>query len=550
MLKAIVDADHAIRSSLHLKSSMIEDEIGEGNELNINRYAELDTSSTSPKQNVTLYLLESLYMKDFRRYKGHCYSKVYTEEGHDTHCWESKMDIKKFIYDVCRKETSPQMWANFTSGNFEDWIINYLENHRGPEFEDIKKDRNVFSFRNGIYFTKNYSEERGWYSEFIPYESKKIGSSVVSSKFFNLNFDETLMPEFSSDSEFNDPFNIILKKCPHFHSIMTYQKWDTDVQQWLCICLGRLCFNLKELDGWQVLPYLLGQAGSGKSTLIDNFANILYEECDIGTLSNNMEEKFGLGALYDKFLLTGPEIRACFKMDQSEFQSMITGENIQIAIKHKDSINVKWRTPCFMAGNEIPNYTDNAGSISRRLLIFIFGRKVNAGASDTQLGNKIKKEFPNILQACVRMYLQAVNKYGTADVWNIVPKQLKDNRDDIAETTNALIHYIKSDKVRLGPDCYVKEADFVEAFNRHCQEMNMGKIKWSKQYAMGPFESFGIEIKKLRKRYPKDSNKSVSCNFMIGIELVYDLQEHTEENEDEEKTNLSEKKEKPKISLV
>jgi hypothetical protein len=73
----------------------------------------------------------------------------------------------------------------------------------------------------------------------------------------------------------------------------------------------------------------------------------------------------------------------------------------------------------------------------------------------------------------------------------------------MAETTNALVQFLKSSKITLGKDKYCPEKFFVEAFNDHCKEMNSGKPRWTSQYTLGPFSTFDITLKKnLRLRYP------------------------------------------------
>ena len=46
-------------------------------------------------------------------------------------------------------------------------------------------------------------------------------------------------------------------------------------------------------------------------------------------LSNNIERGFGLSGLVDKFMFIGPEIKADLKLEQAEFQSIITGEDVR-----------------------------------------------------------------------------------------------------------------------------------------------------------------------------------------------------------------------------
>ncbi len=194
------------------------------------------------------------------------------------------------------------------------------------------------------------------------------------------------------------------------------------------------------------------------------------------------------------------------------------------------SITVVWIVPGIMAGNEIPQYTDNSGSISRRMLTFLFNKKVKKG--DTQLGNKLEKELAYILHACNRAYLEAVNTNGTEDVWNIVPKYFIKSRDEMAETTNALTSFLKSDKIKLGREILgkdnqgkniygkeysVRECDFVELFNEHCRDMNIPKQRWNGQYCMGPFANFDIDV----DRHSRIDGVTGTYFLRVGINTEY-----------------------------
>lgn len=271
--------------------------------------------------------------------------------------------------------------------------------------------------------------------------------------------------------------------------------------------------------------FLLGDMTvTHNSTILTKVAKKIYESCDIGVLSNNIERKFGLSALADKFLFIGPEIKGDLSMEQSEFQSIISGEDVQVAEKHKIAKNIVWKVPGMLSGNEVPQYTDNAGSISRRLMVFKFDNKVKKG--DTGLGNKLGKEMAYIIQASARGYLDAVNRYGSSDIWDIVPDYFKKQKEDMAESTNALTHFLKSDQLRFGPELYVRMKLFVTAFNEHCKENNLGNVRWSKDYALGPFSMFGVKFKDCRLKYPNIVGaRSYQGTFIMGLDLVNELDE-------------------------
>lgn len=275
LFKVIIDAGNAISSSLYLMSSMTLEEIGKDTEkakAEMFRYSKMDYEILTPCQSLILYLLEQLQRKQYRRYvvddKGMCYSKIYNEKGQDTHAWKSAMTIKNFVIDNTRKEFNADMWRNLTASKENlNFVTRHLTECLGPEFEDLAKDRHIFSFNNGVYITKvetsEDDEERVWTDQWIPFEgpgAKKIGASIVSSKYFDLLFEDC-----SKENGYEDWFDIVRKNCPTFKSVMEHQQWDEEVQKWMCILMGRMTYNVGELDDWQVFIFLLGLAATGKS---------------------------------------------------------------------------------------------------------------------------------------------------------------------------------------------------------------------------------------------------------------------------------------------
>ena len=66
--------------------------------------------------------------------------------------------------------------------------------------------------------------------------------------------------------------------------------------------LGRLLYEVGQRDNWQVLLFVKGMAGSGKSTIAKLIRNC-YPSHLVGTLGSKMEETFGLSAIADKLSL-------------------------------------------------------------------------------------------------------------------------------------------------------------------------------------------------------------------------------------------------------
>ena len=502
-----------------LINSHCEENVEIGKDLGQLRWMQPNIETNSPFQNLLLYLLDSIYTTGLQRYGDSLYEKIYYK-SYFTHAWKEKLSIKKFIYEKTEFCQDYRQWHNLTSNasNIKN-ATDFLENCRDPRISDLKKDRHVFAFRNGIYNCKekidgNYTDH---FYEYGADLTRSLNLDIVACKFFDCNF--------NNFDEIDDWYDIPTE---HFQSILSYQDFDEDVSRWIYVLIGRLLFELGELDNWQIALFLEGIAGSGKST-ITKIVKKFYETCDVGVLSNNIEKTFGLSSLKDKLLFLAPEIKGDLKLEQSEFQLLIVGGDMQLPVKYKESHYIEWKIPGLFAGNEPPNYTDNSGSISRRLVVAKFHKKVNL--KDPDLDLKLNKELPSILKKAACAYLSAVNKFQGQDFWTSLPEYFRNTQRDMAQNTHSLEHYISSGKVVLGEEFYCRETLFVQAFNEHCKECHLERHKFTTDYYLGVFGNYNITVKKnMKLKYPNEPNSpSYQGTFIFGVDIVNEMGENTDE---------------------
>jgi hypothetical protein len=276
-----------------------------------------------------------------------------------------------------------------------------------------------------------------------------------------------------------------------------------------------MCFDVGEIDSWQVIPFLKGIAGSGKSTLITKVFKKFYESEDVRTLSNNVERKFGLSSIYDGFMFIAPEVKGDLCLEQAEFQSLVSGEDISIACKYEKAKSVEWKTPGILGGNEVPNWKDNSGSVLRRMLPWNFSKKVQE--ADPHLDEKLDKEIPAILLKCIRAYLDFAQKYSDQDIWNVVPAYFKTIQTQVAMVTNSLQNFLASEKVIYGKDLFCPQSVFVEHFNTHCTLNNLGKFKFNPDFCAGPFSSRDLELRTETRTYK--GRAYASHPFVFGVDI-------------------------------
>jgi hypothetical protein len=501
-----------------IKNSHSDENVDVTDNLGILRFIEPNIEANSPFQNLLLYLLDSIYLCGYQRYGDSLYEKI-LYNGYFTHAWSVKMSIKEFIYEKTEYSQDYQQWHNLTSNasNIRN-ATEFLENCKDPRLSDLRKDRHVFAFRNGIYNCKEVEKINGetiYVDHFYEYGAdltQSLDLNVVASKFFNMTFDNF--------DETDDWYQI---PTPFFQSIFDYQDFDEDVSRWLYVFVGRLFFNLGELDNWQVALFLEGVAGSGKST-VTKIVKKFYETCDVGVLSNNIEKTFGLSSLKDKLLFLAPEIKGDLRLEQSEFQLLIEGGDMQLPVKHRESHYIEWKIPGLFAGNEPPNYTDNSGSISRRLVVAKFNKKVNN--KDSDLDAKLVSELPAIMKKAACAYLSAVNKYRGQDFWSSLPEYFRNTQRDMAQNTHSLEHFLSSGKVLIGEEHYCREKNFVQAFNEHCKECHLERHKFTTDYYLGVFGNYSITVRKNEKmKYPNNHHGRIyQGTFIFGVDIVNDLE--------------------------
>jgi GTPase SAR1 family protein len=442
----------------------------------------LEPDELNDYQKLIMHMLAEAKMRGFRKFNGDCYVQRYTDRQEYTHAWERSCSIKDFVYEACNKELVFDVWRFMTQNRSNaSAVIDYLSNCKDPEFPDLIKDRHVFSFSNGVYISKHWDGER-FRDVFWPYDSdRKLPCNIVSCKYFDLPFDDYANVE--------DWYDI---PTPHLQTIMEFQEWPEDVCRWMYVFIGRLLYEVGEIDCWQVIPFLKGTAGSGKSTIVLKVCANLFDKADVGILSNNIERKFGISAFVDKYLFVAPEIKADLQMEQAEFQSIVSGEDIQVNVKFQKAHSVEWHVPGILAGNELPNWGDNSGSFSRRAIIFEFLKQVKNG--DMELARKLDREMAAILKKCNRGYLETATQYARDNVWNHLPAYFRQTRSELEEAANSAEHFLSSGKMVFGKDLHCRYDDFVAAYREHAKAFNFPFKKISKDLWNTPFQKRTMRV--------------------------------------------------------
>ena len=505
LLEILYYTEHMCTSSARVFEALdLSKDYRDNTDASLFRFRAVDKDDNNKYQNFLLYILGVFYKNKYARYLGDVYQEIYYN-GHNTCAWKRVDTITNVIYKCITKEINYDQFINVThNGNTVRLATEFLTNCYDSQFPALEKNRHAFSFRNGIYIAKHIENDQVT-DKFIEYSQNT--DKITAAKYFDYDF---VYKRKWQDID-----------TPHFDSIFKAQNIPDDVMEWVYAFTGRLLYEIDDLDGWQVIFFILGQAGTGKSTYVLNVCKQIYEEEDVGIMSNNIQRTFGLSDLVDKLLYVAPEIKRDFSIEQGEFQSIVSGDKITINIKYKQSRFENWSIPGVFAGNESPDFIDNSGSIQRRIVSVKFKQKVRDG--DLMLGKKLRREMPNILQKCNKAYQEKALMHGRSNIWTILPDYFKQMQNELAQATNPLLHFLASGKVTLGPEKFIPEKLFVTLFNQHCLENNYSRHRFNPDFYVGPFSQTGIYVDSKTKR--KYDGKTSGGTFFIGVDISDDNDE-------------------------
>lgn len=350
------------------------------------------------------------------------------DETYKTHAWRRVSSITDLVLKLADKDTNFNMWLDLTaSANNYKSAADLMAKMPSREFSVVKPNRHTRSFQNGVMILDSVTQS--WCSYRSP-----IPNNSVACKYFDRPFS-------TSSLEYAHWYNI---PTPALDGILRFQIPNAFVMSTIYSQLGRLLYQTNECDRWQVLLFIRGVANSGKST-IGRMVQKWFQAEDVAVMASNIEPKFGLAAIVDKMLFICFEVTKQFGIARSDFQSLISGEELQIAAKFKTAQKYTWKVPGIMFGNELGPWSDSQGSIARRLFVCDFNTPVVK--TDVRLEDKLDAEMPNIIFKCQQAYMSAVREYGNRGLWECVPKYFREVQARIARETNPVAAFLTDENI-------------------------------------------------------------------------------------------------------
>jgi hypothetical protein len=437
-----------------------------------------------------------------------------TNDGLTTNAWEKVSTFREFVYDMTNDPVGEVQSLASKTVNMMENVADLLSKKREREVPWLKPDRGVFAFRNGCYMAKTES-----FVEFVrgaPPTMPNGNLCPTACKYHDAKMEMEWL-------KCSDPMDIPTDMMTH---IMNTQELSPDVKRVYFSMLGRALYDLGEMDNWQVFLFIKGQAETGKSTLLQ-FVSSFYNPEDIGVLSNNIESTFGASMIANRFIVIGDDLGESLTLDQQLFQNMSSGGEVSLPRKNDSALVLKWVTQLLLSGNVIPDYKDNSGSYSRRLLIVYYPKPVRH--VDPTIPIRLKTEIAAAIVKCNRCYLNMTRRFNyllnlkePVTFWDAVPEEFRTQKRNVMQCANAFMSFFSSGILVFGPSLYMSKSMFVNQLMNHCSNNGIPRPKFQPTQYEGAFAIMALDLTKIKqkKRYPRTHGEFINEMWINGCDMA------------------------------
>jgi hypothetical protein len=158
---------------------------------------------------------------------------------------------------------------------------------------------------------------------------------------------------------------------PHYRTLVDRQPGDPLTHNYNMATDGMAMYRASAPVGPQMAKLLVGNSKTGKSTHVDLVVNMFpskYEANIGGSEGVFGQQNFTAETMLGHTQEMGPSMA----VSSIFMQSAIGRDRVTVAVKHGEPREFVWQTFLIMAGNMIGPWLDTAGSMLRRLMIFLY----------------------------------------------------------------------------------------------------------------------------------------------------------------------------------
>lgn len=352
----------------------------------------------------------------------HVYESVWIDKDRDI-----TLTVAQFINSVLlptgildnhpRNTSDIQKWAEITD-NAEFSLV-------------MHPSRNLIGFTNGIFELDKM--------ELTPFNKfKYTGFAPHIVMYQNTEFNKELLNDCSDVAEWKQVFD--------------YQGFTDEERSMIEVMLGKMLFPIGIYDKWEMIPWLVGASGVGKTTAITPL-NTLIPVSETGIVSSNTSTQFGLAAQRTKAVVIVDDAPQFIGKGLSRdiYNQIAQAGVVTLDVKNKKAETGKWTAPILFTSNYIPNFNENGstevdsndGSIRRSFLI-PFLRVLSDDVKDANILTTIKANHMHIALSCAQKY----RKFAVANVnlTGMIPDKFTDFHADTFMDDDPIAQFINNNE--------------------------------------------------------------------------------------------------------
>ena len=307
---------------------------------------------------------------------------------------------------------------------------------------------------------------------------------------------------------------------PEIDHIFRCQKFTDHDAFMIYALLGRLLFAVGELDDYEMTLFFEGIGGSGKSTIIKAVMPFWPPHLR-AILSSNMQPQFGMSSLAHGAVAFCQEVSEELNLPQEEWQDATGGAWLNLAVKHKEPLVLKWKSQFVWAGNAFPKrWKNRQGQVSRRLAGV--GLYHSVQPRDGRIVHLIKLKLGALQRKCILAYFAYVKAHGSVDPMsqpNKLPPAFQDYYYKGRRDTDPIEGFLSEGTfVRVEEGALMLMDDFKELYGRYRLKYDMGKaLRWSEDTYRTPFNERGITVKRMEQYAHHDGQEYVNVDVIRNL---------------------------------
>lgn len=490
-LQRITYAYNGRRAMNNLSESFAQSYVAEVSAVDWNnlRASELASISSVQRGLMLVYMHTTemgLRIRDSRLYK-----PILLEDGTFVHTYEKlyernhKSELEHFVASLA--PTSMTGFCSFLrEGSTITNIAHQLSIGAHDALPELHPSRHQFAVRNGAFDILTGD----WYPS-----HDLVPEDMMCGKFFDVEMDYESMEDYLQAPFIPQEGGVDWLDMPNesvFSEIINYQITDdpndklgydpnaTEIKRYFWVGVGRLLFDVNELDKFDRMLQIYGESGSGKST----FAEVLFEafpEDRRVCLTNNVQANFYAHAIPEAWFIMMDEMvgkNGRLNIPEQDILQFSSGGWITTTAKNQNSRQVRVTAPAVIAGNTFLPYSHELAAHARRMFAFWFKKKIKNPSQN--LEERALSELPYIIMKAATAYRKFLTYAEGRMIHLLWPPYFDRIIVDFTHGGNPLVQWMHSrlDVIYNGPLVVCPYGAFVDSFHEFMSQHQMRDWKW------------------------------------------------------------------------